>query len=45
MIDFYRNGARKSIPYASFKEKGVLVRPGLNPVLDYLPAVIKLFNL
>lgn len=45
VIDFYRNGDRKSIPYASFKEKGVLVRLGLNPVLDYLPAVIKLFNL
>lgn len=45
VIDFYHNGDRKSIPYETFKEKGVLIRLGLNPILDYLPAVIKLFNL
>lgn len=45
VIEFYRHGDRKSIPYATFKEKGILVPLGLNPILDYLPAVIKLFNL
>lgn len=45
IIDAYNLGARKSIPYHVFKEKGILVPLGLNPILDYLNAVIKLFNL
>ncbi len=45
VIDAYVNGDRKSIPYATFKEKGVLITLGFNPILNYLPAVQKLFNL
>ncbi len=45
VIEFYKYGDRKSIPYETFKEKGVLVRLGLNPILDFLPAVIALFKL
>lgn len=45
VINYFRSGERKSIPYESFKEKGILVPLKLNPILDYLPAVITLFNL
>lgn len=45
VISAYRGDGRKSIPYQTFKEKGILVPLKLNPILDYLPAVAKLFDL
>lgn len=45
VIGAYKNGERKSIPYAIFKEKGILVPLKINPILDYLPAVIAMFGL
>lgn len=45
IIDAYQSGERKSIPYATFKEKGVLIPLGFNPIIDYLSGVTKLFNL
>lgn len=45
IIDAYNLGARKSIPYSVFKQKGMLVPLGFNPILDYLSVVTKLFNL
>lgn len=43
VINAYYTGDRKSIPYQVFKEKGVLVPLGLNPILNYLPAIDFLF--
>lgn len=45
VISAYRTNERKSIPYQTFKEKGVLIPLGFNPVLNYLPAVKKIFGL
>lgn len=45
IISSYKTGDRKSIPYPTIKEKGVFVPFGLNPILDFLPAVISLFGL
>ena len=39
------NGERKSIPYSIIKEKGIHVPYNINPILNYLPAVITLFSL
>ena len=45
VIDFYEHGERKSIPYDVIKEKGVLIKQGFSPRLNYLEAVIeKYFN-
>lgn len=33
------NGGRKSIPYTFFKEYGLSVKLGFNPIVDYLKAV------
>lgn len=33
------DGGRKSIPYTYFKEKGILIRYGFTPPVDYLKAV------
>lgn len=43
IIDFYENGDRKSIPYNIVKEKGILVKQGYMPRLEYLDAVDKLY--
>ena len=43
VIDFYENGARKSIPYEVFKEKGLLIKQDYNPRLHYLDAVDALY--
>lgn len=45
VIAAFHHGDRKSIPYAVFKENGVLVPLGFNPILDYLTAIKTLFNL
>ena len=43
IIGFYENGDRKSIPYNIVKEKGILVKQGYMPRLEYLDAVDKLY--
>ena len=43
IIDFYEHADRKSIPYRVVKEKGVLVKQGYIPRLEYLDAVDKLY--
>lgn len=43
VIDFYKSQPRKSIPYSLMKEKGHLVKEGLNPRFDYLPVVEEFF--
>ena len=43
IINFYENGDRKSIPYNIVKEKGILVKQGYMPRLEYLDAVDKLY--
>lgn len=45
VISTYKGNERKSIPYAHIKEKGIFVPYTINPILNYLPAVIKLFAL
>ena len=39
VIDFYLHNERKSIPYAIFKEEGILIIEGLRPRLNYIDAV------
>lgn len=39
VIDFYKNGDRKSIPYEVFKSNGILIKQGYNPRLYYIDAV------
>ncbi len=41
VIDFYENGARKSIPHSEFLKHGNLIKKGFIPRLDYLPIIIK----
>lgn len=43
VIDFFEHGDRKSIPLATIKKEGVLIRQGYNPRLFYLEAVDKLY--
>lgn len=43
VIRFYREAARKSIPYEAIKENGRLVKEGYRPRYDYLPLVEELF--
>lgn len=45
IIDFIKNNTRKSIPYPTVKKSGILIELSFNPILNYLPAVQKLFNL
>lgn len=45
IVNFYEQNERKSIPYPVFLEKGVKIKLGFNPILDYLPAVKEIFNL
>ncbi len=39
VIDYYKNGARKSIPYDVIKKEGVLIKQGLLPRLYYIDAI------
>ena len=39
VIDYYRNGKRKSIPYEEFKKVGHLITQGVRPRLHYLDIV------
>lgn len=42
LVEVYEDqfkGGRKSIPYAYFKEHGLSVKLGFNPIVDYLQAV------
>ena len=39
VIDFYKNGERKSIPYEVFKKDGILIKQGYSPRLYYIDAV------
>lgn len=39
VIEYYRNGERKSIPYHVVKQEGILVKQGLNPRLYYVDAI------
>ena len=43
VLDLYKNGDRKSIPYSVFKEKGHLVKEGYALRLDYLSIIDKHF--
>lgn len=43
IIDFFHNGERKSIPYNYIKEKCLLIKQALNPRIDYIDAVNKLY--
>ncbi len=43
VVDLYKNGDRKSIPYSVFKEKGHLVKEGYALRLDYLSIIDKYF--
>lgn len=39
VLDFWDKGERKSIPYSTIKEKGLLIERKYQPPLDYLKAV------
>ena len=39
VVHYYEHGDRKSIPYAVFKEEGILIKQGYNPRLHYIDAV------
>ena len=41
VINFYEHAERKSIPYLTIKDNGILIKQGLRPRLDYLEAVIE----
>lgn len=43
IIDFFHNEERKSIPYIYIKEKCSLLKQALNPRIDYIDAVDKLY--
>lgn len=45
VIDFYQNSKRKSIPYQTIKEKGILIERKFKPRLDYLKAVEQFYDL
>ena len=39
VIEFYEHGERKSIPYETFLEDGILIKQGYSPRLFYIDAV------
>ena len=39
VIKYWEHGERKSIPYQTFKEDGILIKQGYNPRLYYIDAV------
>ena len=43
VIDFYKNGTRKSLPYDVIKKEGVLIKQDYNPRLHYIDAVNALY--
>ncbi|HZJ89834.1 MAG TPA: Holliday junction resolvase RecU [Bacilli bacterium] len=45
LLNFIKTNKRKSIPYETIKQEGIVVPLGINPILNYLPAVKTLFNL
>ncbi len=45
LIDFINKNTRKSIPYKYIKENGYEIKFGINPELDYLKIVDKIYSL
>lgn len=45
LVNFIKTNKRKSIPYEIIKRDGIIVPLGINPILNYLPAVKQLFKL
>ena len=43
VIEFYKHGERKSIPYEKFLEVAHQIKRGFSPRLDYLPIVDKIY--
>ena len=43
ILNFIDNNDRKSIPYEFIKEKGLLIKEGINPALDYIKVVDKYY--
>jgi len=43
LIDFIESAKRKSIPYSFFKEKGIEIKDGFNPRLDYLKVIDSIY--
>lgn len=39
IIEFINNNERKSIPYDFIKEKGLIIKEGIRPALDYIKVV------
>ncbi len=39
IIDFIENNKRKSIPYEFIKNKGLLIKEGIRPALDYIKVI------
>lgn len=39
IIDFYENGNRKSIPYKDIQTKGIKIKQGINPRLNYIDCI------
>lgn len=39
LIDFYEKEERKSIPFTTVCQNGLLIKRGFNPRLDYLPSI------
>lgn len=45
VINFYENGARKSIPYSAVKECGKRIKKAYAPRLDYLPVIKEIYGI
>ena len=43
VIDFYENGDRKSIPYQTIKEKGILLERGFSPRIHLIEGIEKAY--
>lgn len=43
IIDFIENNTRKSIPYDFIKEKGLIIKEGIRPALDYIKIIDKFY--
>ncbi len=43
IIEFIDNNKRKSIPYEFIKTKGLLIKEGINPALDYISVIEKYY--
>lgn len=44
LLDFIENHNRKSIPLEYFKEKGHLIKPKINPRVDYLEIIDQIYG-